>query len=181
MNFASLIGVAVTSIALIYHSETIAYAQTGVDPDRISSVREKLAQVAGVLDTLPATSKKRLSSGAQNLLKLAQGWDEVEGVFEVNRPLGDASVREMRGTLSATAESASIGPAAASFVISNPSTDFLFSVMAGFTQSETSTAWCGNHVVIGFNDSSSFFESVPFGPGGASFSGRSTTVRLARA
>ena len=44
--------------------------------------------------------------------------------------------------------------------------------MAGFTQSETSTAWCGNHVVVGFNDSGSFFES-PIGPGGASFSGAS--------
>ena len=59
-------------------------------------------------------------------------------------------------------------PAAVSFPISNPSTDFLFSLMAGFTQSETSTAWCGNHVVVGFNDSGSFFESLLFGPGGAS-------------
>jgi len=171
MKFASLTGVVVTCIALM--AGTTAYAQTTADPDRLASVREKLSQVAGVLDTLPATSKKRLSSGAQNLLKLAQGWDEVEGAFEVNRRPADALAQEMRGTSSATATSASIGPTAASFMISNPATDFLFSVMSGFTQSETSTAWCGNHVVVGFNDSSSFFESILFGPGGASFSGAS--------
>src|SRR5262249_282127 len=51
-----------------------------------------------------------------------------------------------------------------------------FSLMAGFTQSETSTAWCGNHVVVGFNDSGSFFESLLFGPGGASFSGASIST-----
>jgi hypothetical protein len=59
--------------------------------------------------------------------------------------------------------------------VSNPSADFLFSVIAGFTQSETSTAWCGNNVVTGFNDSGSFFESLLFGPGGASLSGASVS------
>ena len=45
--------------------------------------------------------------------------------------------------------------------------------MGGFTQSETSTAWCGNYVVVGYNDSNSLFESLLFGPGGASLSGAS--------
>ena len=49
--------------------------------------------------------------------------------------------------------------------VSDPSNDFAFSVMMGFTQSETSTAWCGSHVVVGFNDSGSLPESFFFGPG----------------
>jgi hypothetical protein len=55
--------------------------------------------------------------------------------------------------------------------VSNPATDFLLSVAGGFTQSETSTAWCGNNVAVGFNDSGSVIESAQFGPGGLSFSG----------
>ena len=55
--------------------------------------------------------------------------------------------------------------------MSDPSTDFFFSVLAGFTQSETSTAWCGKNVMVGFNDSGSLPESLFFGPGGLSFNG----------
>ena len=42
---------------------------------------------------------------------------------------------------------------------------------AGFTQSETSTAWCGNNVVAGYNDSGSFLESLVLSFGGLSFNG----------
>ena len=91
MKFVKITAVT-TAIVLILCSGTIGQAQTGVDPQRLASVREKLAQVAGVLDGLPESSKKRLSSGAQNLLKLAQGWEEVE------RALGNenAPVNQLR-------------------------------------------------------------------------------------
>jgi hypothetical protein len=58
--------------------------------------------------------------------------------------------------------------------VSNPANNFSFSRLTGFTQSETSTAWCGNNVVVGFNDSGSFPESVAGGGGstiGFSFNG----------
>jgi hypothetical protein len=55
--------------------------------------------------------------------------------------------------------------------VSNPTADFLFSISTGFIQSETDTAWCGNNVVVGFNDSGSLLESMLFGPGGSSDSG----------
>src|SRR5258708_40105797 len=45
---------------------------------------------------------------------------------------------------------------------SNPATDVAYSSFAGFTQSETSTARCGNNVVVGFNDSGSVFETPYF-------------------
>ena len=57
--------------------------------------------------------------------------------------------------------------------VSNPSNDIAFSSFGGFTQSETSTARCGNQVVAGFNDSGSVFETPFFftGTGGQAFSG----------
>jgi hypothetical protein len=54
-------------------------------------------------------------------------------------------------------------------LVSDPNTDVAFSSFSGFTQSETSTARCGDTVVVGFNDTGSIFESLFFGPaGGAS-------------
>lgn len=44
-------------------------------------------------------------------------------------------------------------------------------MLSGFTQSETHTGWCGNNVVVGFNDSGSFFESLVAAVGGLSFNG----------
>src|ERR1700730_19466549 len=96
MKFLRTTAITTTAIALILGSGTIGHAQTGVDPQRLTSIRQKLAQVAGVLDGLPQSSKKRLSSGAQNLLKFAQGWDEVEGGLGVEGTLGDASVNGLR-------------------------------------------------------------------------------------
>jgi hypothetical protein len=55
--------------------------------------------------------------------------------------------------------------------VSNPASDFVLSIAGGFTQSETSTAWCGDNVAVGFNDSGSLIESLLFGDGGLSLSG----------
>src|ERR1700739_925081 len=59
--------------------------------------------------------------------------------------------------------------------VSDPTTDLAYSSLAGFTQSETSAARCGQGVVIGYNDSGSVFETPFFftGTGGEGFSGAS--------
>src|SRR3979490_286614 len=72
------------------------------------------------------------------------------------------------------ARSASVPPPAGSLILaSNPVTDVAYSSFAGFTQSETSTARCGNSVVVGFNDSGSVFETPYYYTlaGGQAFSG----------
>jgi hypothetical protein len=52
--------------------------------------------------------------------------------------------------------------------------------MAGFVQSETSTAWCGRNVVVAYNDSGSLIESF-FTPAiGLSFSGYSLSTDAGR-
>jgi len=166
--------VTAAAIALTLGLGVTTDAQTGVDPDRLSITGERLAQIADLLDGLPSAAKQRLSSGAQNLLKLAHGWEEAEGAFELDRGRENARPDET-GVTSALEDPPTI-PAAATFPISSSATEFVFSLMAGMTQSETSTAWCGNYVVSGFNDSGSVFESLLFGPGGLSFSGASISA-----
>ena len=53
-----------------------------------------------------------------------------------------------------------LAPTAALITVSNPATDFLYGPSSGFTQSTTSTAWCGQNVVVGFNDTGSWYESL---------------------
>src|SRR3954447_7195876 len=137
MVLPRITAVALSVIALM---PAIADAQTADVTERLSTMREKLDQVASVLDGLPPESQKRLSSGAQNLLKLAHVWDEVEGAFAVKPGPQDAGIDARLRRLPGVADP-SVDPAAAFFPISNASNDFLFSLMAGFTQSETSTAW----------------------------------------
>jgi len=138
-----------------------------VDSGRLAAVQGRLAQVTKVLSNLPDRQQQHLSSGAQNLLQLAHRLNEVEGLS--NAPQIEAQIKFIRG-----------GPLRP-FVgfpvpVNNPATDFLFSIEAGFTQSETSTAWCGSSVVVGYNDSNSEFETLLFGPGGVSGSGASFSM-----
>src|SRR5436309_10324131 len=154
-------GLAMISVLSAAHGH-LMYAQGGIDPDRLANLRARLSQVNKLLDALPDAQKKALSSGAQNLQTVAQGWNKIE------EGLGKAPSRPRQAqSFLSTAED----PQPDAFVtrVSNSTADFLFSMMGGFTQSETSTAWCGNNVVAGFNDSGSLLESVNFGPGGASF------------
>lgn len=55
--------------------------------------------------------------------------------------------------------------------VSDASLDYVFSRFAGFTQSETSSAWCGDNIVVGFNDSGADIRAFVDKVGGASFSG----------
>jgi hypothetical protein len=48
--------------------------------------------------------------------------------------------------------------------ISSPGRDVQVSRFSGFVQSETSSAWCGSNVVVGYNDSASLFQQSPTGP-----------------
>jgi hypothetical protein len=41
-------------------------------------------------------------------------------------------------------------------IVNDPSFDYDSTRLTGFTQSETSSAWCGNNIVVGFNDSAAF-------------------------
>jgi hypothetical protein len=146
-----------------------AQAQNSMDQARLDEIQAKLNMTKLAIKQLPAPLQRRLSGGALNMLQFADHWQDLrptEGQG-VDRPaltfqLGSSepNVSIAKGTSNTAA-------------VSDPFPDFLFSVMAGFTQSETSTAWCGSNVVVGFNDSGSLYESLLVGPGGLSFSGAS--------
>ena len=133
-------------------------------PDRLNAITANMKQLKAVGQQLPETYRKALSGGAQNALQLANVWDEVG-------PRLGRALSQSGGVRTPFSNSATPNGSATTVEVSNPSNDFAFSVQTGFTQSETSTAWCGNHVAVGFNDSGSIPESIFFGPGGVSVNG----------
>jgi hypothetical protein len=158
--------IAVVSAVALSFSMFIAEAQTRPSPERLAAIHERMANMNKLaIAKLPPNLKNTLSGGPRNFLQFAAAWPDMEKALE---KMNDAQVADIQKALQNRAHAAvSSGPVP----VSNPAVDFLFSVLAGFTQSETSTAWCSNGVVVGFNDSGSFFESLLFGPGGISFSG----------
>ena len=134
------------------------YAQNA----RVAAAKARAAQIAAVLEKLPAAQRRHLSSAAQNLIHFAHSDEALEDSPEIPQVANQI----------ATIRNSPVQPAGAFPVpVNNPRTDFLFSVMSGFTQSETSTAWCAANVAVGFNDSNSLWQTLLFGPGGLSFSG----------
>lgn len=141
-----------------------------VTSERMKSLKQQVKEIKDSADNLPESKRRALSSGMQILLQVAESLSrtgEGGGDFPAVDHLRDASPRQ---GLSQQTEESSVG-GSGGIPVSDPSNDFAFSVLSGFTQSETSTAWCGDNVVVGFNDSGSFFESLVSGPGGLSFNG----------
>jgi hypothetical protein len=157
-------------------------AEAQVSPTRLEALRSRMEAVKAQAQKLPQNKRNALSGGAQNWIRFAEHWNQIEPHLRQPPP----RMEELRDRL----ELRSLGeaqtqPQVPPFLfgpvpVSDPSLDFLFSVLSGFTQSETSTAWCGNNVVVGYNDSGSILESFFFGPGGLSLDGvaRSTNQGL---
>jgi hypothetical protein len=145
---------------------SLASAQMSVEA--IKALDATLQQVIAVYDKLPPTHQKALSGGYLNLVQFARVWHRYGLRFA--EPSFQARFGLMgRGSNPELPASGFTGIAA----VSDPSTDLAFSSFAGFTQSETSTARCGDNVVVGFNDSGSVFETPFFftGTGGESDGG----------
>jgi hypothetical protein len=145
-----------------------AAAQETTRAQRLATLRENLADVRTFYEGLSESDRRIFSSGAQNLFTLAKTFVALEGRFGKEGASESALRDVLREEL--------FGAGASRTQVSNPATDFFLSQTAGFTQSETSTAWCGNIVVVGYNDSGSFLESFVFGTGGLSFNGLARSV-----
>ena len=134
---------------------------------------------------IPARQSKLLSSGMQNLMHLTStlnakhtkpGVGDDGGLFNgpgktlaLAQPKGQILSNAIRATMLANAA----GPGGTT-TVSNPALDFVNSVTTGFTQSETSSAWCGNTIVAGYNDSGAFLRTAGVNFAGAwSFSSAS--------
>ncbi len=133
------------------------YAQNA----RVAAAKARAAQIAAVLEELPPAQRRHLSSAAQNIIQFAHRDEAMED---------SPDIPQLANQL-ATIRNSPVRPTGLSLVpVNDPRTDFVFSVMSGFTQSETSTAWCGANLAVGFNDSNSVWQTLLFGPGGLSFS-----------
>jgi hypothetical protein len=160
--------IAVSAVSVLLAGS--ASAQTAAQKNAL------LQQVLDASAKIPAAQKKLLSSGAQNFLHVAEllNTKYVKGSDD-------------GGLINATGRAALAQPAFLAGVelfpdsdgttrISDPALDFQLSVLEGFTQSETSTAWCGNNVVSAYNDSGAFVRTAGVNPGGAaSFNGVSVS------
>jgi hypothetical protein len=146
---------------------SLAVAQLSVE--KVTATNKILQQIQATVSKLPPVQQKMLD-GYANINHIATKWQAygMRLTSPTFRPAPRAAKAAVKAAVAAAASAdGGIVP------VSDPSTDYAYSAFAGYTQSETSTARCGNTVVVGFNDSGSVFETPYFytGTGGQSFSG----------
>jgi DNA-binding transcriptional regulator of glucitol operon len=125
-----------------------------------------MKQIKDLAAQMPSSARDRLSSSAQHLLRIAARWDDLQNTLAQSA----ASQNRLNGHgFSPQSGTLPIGE------VNDPGTDLVLSRMAGFVQSETSTAWCGQNVLVAYNDSGSFLETFPL-PIGLSFNGYSLST-----
>src|SRR6202790_3054909 len=107
---------------------------------------------------MPPKQKELLSTGYQNFLHVAAA---------VNTTHLKAGVGDDGGLLNSAAavrppQANQLLPAGpgGTIRVSNPALDYVNSEMIGFTQRETSSGWCGNSVVAGFNNSGAYLRTA---------------------
>src|ERR1700681_117027 len=163
--------VAAVSAVLVLLFAGSATAQTATNKKAI------INKTRDLINRLPPQQQKLLSSGARRILQVAQVLNDDHS------KMGDAGTitisPKVAGLAAAIAPLAPIpghGPGGTTRV-SDPRLDFVNSVTTGFTQSETSSAWCGNTVVAGYNDSGAFLRTAGVNFDAAwSFNGVSVSV-----
>lgn len=163
-------------IILLVGGLGVLIAQTAtaqVTPERLTAVGQMVERIKAFGQRLPAARRDALSSGALNLINLAERWDQIKPHLRQVTP-GLGRIGPGAPALNGHEQAAAIEILAPKQV-SNLSADVLSSRLAGFTQSETSTAWCGNNVVVGFNNSGGLLGSL-LSSGGISINGVSRST-----
>lgn len=117
-----------------------------------------ISKQAQNLALIPVQHQQLLSSAQQRILYLNT---VLQG------PMSSAR-KPFAATGSAVTPVPADGPIPGPFIrVSDPRLDYGNSVMTSFTQSETSSAWCGNTVVVGYNDSGAFARTAGVNYNGA--------------
>ena len=150
------------AFALSFLASSVGWAQLSVE--KVQAINKTLQTTKVTYNRLDSRHQKMLD-GYANIVHLAGVW-EKHGMS-----LADPTFAPHARL--ATQES-NLAPLSSGNVrVSNPASDVAFSSFSGFTQSETSTARCGDNVVVGFNDSGSLFETPFFvtNTGGESLAG----------
>lgn len=166
MKFSNFSRYLAGAIATALFAAPLTMAQLSVD--QVNATNKLLQQIKAGISKLPPSHQQMLD-GYSNINHLADAWQSYG--MRLTDPSFIAQVKLSRAAHALAAST----PGASVVQVSDPSTDVAYSAFGGFTQSETSTARCGNSVVVGYNDSGSVFETPFFftGSGGESFSGAS--------
>jgi hypothetical protein len=138
-----------------------AACQTQPSPDRMAALKARFDQVKTMFDGTPI-NHQMLMDGSRQLINAAFMFDKMSAAASSGKPLS-------RKALSNRAPIANPGVGVVS--VNDNSTDLDFSSFDGMSQNTTSTAMCGNQVVVGYNDTGSLFQSLFFGTGGVITSG----------
>jgi hypothetical protein len=139
-------------------------------PPSSTILKAALATAAGI----PARNRARLSGGAQNMLQFAELMTASEASSATSFSSTGHTLRP-RSRANPGAELAVAGPGG-TISVSDPALDFTTSVLGGFTQNETSSAWCGSTVVVGYNDTGALMRTGLVNPfAAASFDGISVS------
>src|SRR5580692_8715160 len=122
-------------------------AQNQTSTARLDGIQKRLTQIAQAYDKLPPR-QQALLDGYSHLIHLSRVFNQVSPKLLAARQAGkQISRREFAESI--------VGGDPNLVKVNDPSTDLDFSGFDGLTQSETSSAMCGNQVVVGFNDSGS--------------------------
>jgi hypothetical protein len=132
--------------------------------ERLHALKERLRGIEALEKRLGPERARVLSSGAQNLLQLSHLIDRLHPGEGPVTPTRVADRMESGLLPESHSGRVQVRP------VSESRTDFILSQQSGFSQSETSTAWCGDTAVVGFNDSGSLWETLT-GTAGLSFNG----------
>jgi hypothetical protein len=135
--------------ALLLVSSSVALAQ--VTREQLKAAGAKLETPRALYSRMSDKQRKMLSGGAANFFHVVNNWSDLaERVLANPHPKLASRSGAIPDIVTTT------GPVH----VSNPATDFVYDPMSGFTQSETSPAWCGpNNIAVAFNDSGSYWES----------------------
>jgi hypothetical protein len=149
------LGVAIP--VLVIGSFSAAAVQAQVTKEQLNAVRANFKAPQDFYNKLSDEHRKMLSGGALNFFHAIQNWSQSEKVALAGK---NALKSKLGGALTSMPPLVpKVEPSFGPVQVSNPASDFDFGPSSGFTQSETSTAWCGNNVVVAYNDSGSYWES----------------------
>lgn len=98
----------------------------------------------------------RLSSGGANAFQTARMLSKLQSRGVAARPRHANSEMLLNAHAKLLAGNGTGTHASFPVIVNDPSFDYDSTRLTGFTQSETSSAWCGNNIVVGFNDSAAF-------------------------
>jgi len=139
--------------------------QAQLTDERLAPLDAVAAHVAR-LEENPHFRREALYGSARNLVSIADRWSTL-------RPLLQESTSDPEPTSDSVSTESSSDILSGGKPISKVTLGA--SRYSGFTQSETSTAWCGASVVVGFNDTGSEIKTI-FGTRGISVLGYSNSV-----